>query len=101
MGHVVLCRSPFEDAMAAHNLLLQPPEAITSPFRDVWLGARCCGSEGSGVSRPSGEVVWPVPGLDQRAQGRGEGAAATRSSPRPMRCSQVEEDLAEYSSTSG
>lgn len=32
IGNVVLCRSPFEDAIAAHALLLQPPEPINSHF---------------------------------------------------------------------
>ena len=32
LGHVVVCRSPFEDASAAHQLLLQPPEQIRSHF---------------------------------------------------------------------
>ena len=32
LGHVVVCRSPFEDATAAHQLLLQPPEQIRSHF---------------------------------------------------------------------
>ena len=32
IGHVVLCRSPFEDASAAHSLLLQPPDRISSKF---------------------------------------------------------------------
>ena len=44
LGHVVLCRSPFEDAAAAHNLLLQPvraDERRTQPTRDS-LCARVC-----------------------------------------------------------
>lgn len=32
LGHVVLCRSPYEDSQAAHALLLQPAEPIASHF---------------------------------------------------------------------
>ena len=32
LGHVVLCRSPYEDSFAAHSLLLQPAEPIASHF---------------------------------------------------------------------
>ena len=32
IGHVVICRSPFEGSAEARQLLLQPPEPIRSHF---------------------------------------------------------------------
>jgi len=32
VGHVVLCRSPYEDASEAHSMMLQPPDPISSRY---------------------------------------------------------------------